>query len=311
MSLRSEAPLPDVVHRQPTGRRHHAGALLCACALVASCATGRSAETQIEELRLQLRQQAELIALQQGRLEQLELRLSGVAQAQESAGKPAAQPTAGAVQATRPAPPPAAPPTATPASPKALQTVKLQPHGGRSRLLDRRASPTLLRQNPVDRAPHLPAHVELKEPDESVLAELESAPPPLDPRARDLAGADRSFAEAVALLNDGQYLSAQTAFLAFAARNPRHHAADNALYFAGLARAASGDCEGALHHYGRVTREYPAGDAVLASRLESGRCLIVTGRKDQGRAMLERLAKEHPATSEASQAQRLLAEDRN
>ena len=267
---------------------------------------------------MQLRQQAEVIALQQGRLEQLELRLSAVAQGQGAAPKQAAGSTppsnAGAVQAARPATaaPPGAPQSATPVSPKSLQTVKLQPQGGRSRLLDRRGSPSLPRANPVDRAPRLPAHVELREPDESVLAELESPPAPsLDPRARDLAGADRSFAEAVTQLNDGQYLSAQTAFLAFAARNPRHHAAGNALYYAGLARAASGDCEGALHHYGRVTREYPAGDAVLSSGLETGRCLIVTGKKDQGRALLERLAKEHPASHEASQAQRLLAEDRN
>ena len=305
-------PLTEVCQPPSPDRRSRTGALVCALALLGSCATtGRSAETQIEELRVQLRQQSELVALQQGRLEQLELRLAAVAQARSEVPKaqppPAAAPTAPAPKAA----PLANPATPTPSSPKALQTVKLLPQGGRSRLLDRRASPSIsLRANPVDRAPRLPAHVALKEPDDAVLAELVSAP--LKPESvRDQAGADRSFAEAVLLLNQGQFLSAQTAFLAFAARHPRHAAADNALYYAGLARAASGDCEGALHHYDRVSHEYPAGGAVLASKLEGGRCRLRAGKRDLGRAQLELLVKEHPASSEASQAQRLLSEDQN
>ena len=179
---------------------------------------------------------------------------------------------------------------------------------GRSKPAERRPSLS----NPVDRAPRLPAHVDLRDPDPAALAELEQPAPAVlvqtGPKGKGDPATERSFAEAVALLNDGNYLSAQTAFLSFAAHHPRHSAADQAVYYAGLARAASGDCAGALAQYARVEHDYPRGDAAPAAQLESGRCQLKIGQKEDGRAALERLLKQHPNSPEASQAQRLLAE---
>src|SRR5207237_1972655 len=98
---------------------------------------------------------------------------------------------------------------------------------------------------------------------------------------------------------------AQQDLLAFAVAHPQHAAADNALYLAGLAREQEGDCLGALPLLGRVSAEYPAGDAVAAARLETGRCLIQMGRADEARTVLGAVEKDHPDAPEATQARAL------
>ena len=164
--------------------------------------------------------------------------------------------------------------------------------------------------NPVDRAPRLPAHVQLKEPEESSLAALdEPVAPPVDRHLQVSAGADYQFQQAVQALNAGEHLSAQAQLLAFAAQHPKHVAADNALYYVGLSRGAQGDCAGALAVLSRAINEYPAGDAVLPAELEKGRCLVELGRVREGRALLERVQQEHAGTSEASLAKALLARE--
>jgi tol-pal system protein YbgF len=287
-------------------------------------APARTQESQLDELRGQVRLQGEQLMQQQNRLEQLELKLAAAQRTDPKAAAPAAPPAAGAAAQELQASP----------GGKQLQTVKLLPPAsltnigpsqpsqstqasqspqpsqptGRTKPPERRPSLS----NPVDRAPRLPAHVALKEPDATALAELEQPAPAVlvqtGPKGKGDPAVERSFAEAVSLLNDGNYLSAQTAFLSFAAHHPRHSAADQAVYYAGLARAASGDCSGALQQFTRVERDYPKGDAAPAAQLESGRCQLKIGQKEDGRAVLERLLKQHPHSPEASQAQRLLAE---
>ena len=320
----SNVHAPVEVHLIAT-RRHRRTApansrgLVWACALaggvlgsgVAGCATpGRTPESQLEELRGQVRLQGEQLSQQQNRLEQLELKLV------------AAQQRAAESKTAQPAPPNASDSKTQPASAKPLQTVKLLPPAsltnlgptaqpeGRTKPEGRRPSLT----NPVDRAPRLASHVALREPDPGALAALEQPAPAVlvqTGKGKGDPSAEKAFAEAVSLLNDGNYLSAQTAFLSFAAHHPRHSAADQAVYYAGLARAASGDCSGAVAQFTRVERDYPKGDAAPAAQLESGRCQLKIGQKEDGRTVLERLLKQHPNSPEASQAQRLLAEAGN
>jgi TolA-binding protein len=127
-------------------------------------------------------------------------------------------------------------------------------------------------------------------------------------RAGDKASAERNFAEAVSLLNQGEYPAAQSAFLSFSARNPRHAAADRAIYYAGLARAAGGDCAGAVALYERVLRDYPKGEAVEPAQLEQGRCLLRSGQVERGRTALARIVAERPRSAQADQAKQLLQE---
>ena len=251
--------------------------LVAVAALLAGCAGAPArppAEAEeLRELRSQIQAQSILVAQQQRRIEELEVKLAALAaKAQPAAGHPAS----------------AAPARHDPRPP--LKTVKV---GGRLRRTDR--------INPVERAPSLPILVELKEPDEEALARLDS-----DPTVAREFDADHTWAEAVQKLNDGRHAEAETDLLAFAAAYPRHSAADNALFLAGLVREVRGDCAGALQLFESVPLKYPAGDAVPQAQLERGRCLRILGRKDEAKSVLKQLAMEHPHASETAQSRQLL-----
>jgi TolA-binding protein len=262
--------------------RHLPVLLRCACValLACACATAQkpsAVDDEIKEMRSQLDAQSALVAQQQRRIEELEVKLAGLA-----------------AKAQHPAPPPA-PAAAPPKEPRpTLKTVKLEGKGRRLQLHGDRV-------NPVERAPRIPAQVELKEPDEASLERLET-----DPEVESEFKADRAWANAVQELNEGRREEAERDLLAFASAYPRHSAADNALALAGLAREVRGDCKGALPLLESVPVKYPAGDAVPQAMLERGRCLRILGRNDEARPLLQQLVQEHPDAPEAMQAQRLL-----
>jgi len=252
--------------------------LVAVAALLAGCAGAQarppSEAEELKELRSQIQAQSILVAQQQRRIEELEVKLAALAaKAQPAAGHPAS----------------AAPARHDP-RPPLIKTVKV---GGRLRRTDR--------LNPVERAPSLPISVELKEPDEEALARLAS-----DPTIAREFDADHTWAEAVQKLNDGRHAEAEIDLLAFAAAYPRHSAADNALFLAGLVREVRGDCAGALKLFESVPLKYPAGDAVPQAQLERGRCLRILGRSDEAKSVLKQLAMEHPHASETAQSRQLL-----
>lgn len=238
---------------------------------------------------MQVAAQSSLVAGQQRRIEDLEIRLGAVA-ARAQAPQPAAAPATATPAAAVPA-------TFAPARPEPrpqLKTIKL----GEGRRMRRD------HLNPVERAPRLPSSVELKEPDEEVLASLEE--PTVDLHVAQAGSADHAWAVAVQKLNDGDHKGAETDFLAFAAGHPQHTAADNALYLAGLVRESRGECAGAIALFDSVPLRYPAGDAVPQALLEKGRCLRVLGRNDEAKAALSKLGKDHPDAPEAGAARQLL-----
>jgi TolA-binding protein len=276
-----------------------------AAALLAACAGAKVApqpppDAPLTELQGQLRAQSALVADQQRRIEQLEVKLAALSNKLALKEKAAAK--AAAVEPAEKADNPViefegAAQQKGAADPRAkLATVKLEP--------PRQALGRRLRRNPVDRAPGLPTVTNLREPEDGALQRLADSPPAR--RKSDPGAADQAFARAVQRLNDGDREGAQGDLLAFAKDHPRHAAADNAIYLAGLAAAQSGDCGRALPLFDRVAQEYPAGDAVPQARLEEARCLIRLGRAAEAKAALGSLEKEHPDAPEATQARALL-----
>jgi TolA-binding protein len=247
---------------------------LALLATLAACAGGRVAPSpeaeEIKELRTQLQAQSALVAQQQRRIEELEVKLAALAAKAQPA--PAATPA-------RPVPRPP------------LKGIKI----GEGRRLRRD------RINPVVLAPRLPATVQLKEPDDDALSRLES-----DPAIAREFDADHAWAMAVQKLNDGQQAAAETDLLAFVAANPHHEAADNALYLAGLVREVRGDCAAAMILFEAVPVRYPAGDAVPQAMLERGRCLRLLGRGEEAKRVLFQLSKEHPDAPETASGRQLL-----
>ena len=248
---------------------------LAATALLAACAgaparPGAEAD-ELKELRGQLQAQSALVAQQQRRIEELEVKLAALAARAQPAHAPAAAPAR-----SEPRPP--------------LKTVKV---GGRVRRSDR--------GNPVEHAPRIPATVELRDPDPEALARLET-----DVAVAREFDADHAWAEAIRKLNEGRHADAEVDLLAFVAAYPRHSAADNALYLAGLVREVRGDCEGALQLFESLPHKYPAGDAVPQAQLERGRCLRILGRKDEAKSVLNQLSTEHPQAPETAHSRQLL-----
>jgi len=256
-------------------------AVLLAAAGCASAPPRPSAEAEsLRELRSQLNAQSTLVAQQQRRIEEMEVKLAALAARAPVLMAPApAHATPGTPGRTDPRPP--------------LKTVKL----GEGRRLRRD------RINPVSLAPRIPASVELREPADEELARLEA-----DPAAVEEFDADHAWAEAVQKLNDGRHAEAETDFLAFVAAHPRHTAADNALYLAGLVRESRGDCASALQLFESVPLKYPAGDAVPQALLERGRCLRILGRKAESKSVLMQLQREYPEAAETVQGRQLLQE---
>jgi TolA-binding protein len=259
---------------------------ILALALCASCAGAQVREDAVADLKGQLAVQSAQLQAQQRRIDELEVKLAAVAA--HAAPRAAPAPAEKATPST----------TSTAAPPRdprpQLKTVKLGE--GRRRRRD---------YNPVENAPSIPNAVALKEPDEEALERLEQAAA-VDPGIRDELDSDRQFAQAVAKLNAGDLQTAETQLLAFAGQHPRHTAADNALYLAGLIRAHDGDCTGAVALFDRIPLTYPAGDAVLPSMVEKGRCLTRLKRKDEARELFARIVREHPNGLEGGTARQLL-----
>lgn len=255
---------------------------LALVALASACASAQvrpsTTAEELKELHAQLDAQSALVAQQQRRIDELEVKLAALLlKAPPLAPARAPVPPS---QQQRPEPRPQ------------LKTVKLG-EGRRLRRFDR--------VNPVERAPLLPNDVALREPDEDALARLD-----IDPEIRHDFDADEAWAQAVGKMNQGQHAEAETELLGFATAYPRHSAADNALYLAGLIRESRGDCPGALELFETIPQRYPAGDAVVQAKLERGRCLRILGRRDEAKSALQQLTREHPDAPEAVQGRSLL-----
>jgi tol-pal system protein YbgF len=244
-----------------------------------SCASAPSRPSheveELKELRSQLGAQSALIAQQDRRIEELEVKLAALS-AKAAEEKAPAKTAPSAVEKAEPRP--------------QLKTIKV---GGRAK--------RSVRANPVEKAPALPDSVALQEPDDRALQRLQ-----VDPALLRAFDADHAWATAVQKLNSGKHEEAERDLLAFADTHPQHEAADNALYLAGLIREARGDCASALQLFEQVPERYPAGDAVPQALLERGRCLRTLGKTDEAKAIFNQLSKEHPDAPEATQARQLL-----
>jgi TolA-binding protein len=58
--------------------------------------------------------------------------------------------------------------------------------------------------------------------------------------------------------------------------------------------------------FDRIPLTYPAGDAVLPSMVEKGRCLTRLKRKEEAREVFARIVREHPNGLEGGTARQLL-----
>ncbi|KFA93643.1 hypothetical protein Q664_07710 [Archangium violaceum Cb vi76] len=267
-------------------RRLFAIAPLCA---LTACATTGSAQSELAELKAEVRAMRETQARLEKRLERVELHAS-VSQSRTAAPAPAPAREASSAPAA---------PTSSGYSTPDLAVVKLKPRNEPAPALPTRVAvvePTSddmeMFISPAPDGDEAPATAEVSEPkvDEAALAVL-----------------DAEFEQAVAALRTGNVEGGVTRLQSFAEQNPRHPRADNALYFSGLGQMGLKDHASAAKSFERLISSYPAGDAVLDGMLRLAECRMRLNQKDDARALYTRILTQFPGTAAATQAEQRLA----
>lgn len=263
-------------------RRLLATAPLCA---LTACATtaGTATQSELAELRAQVRAMRESQVRLEKRLERLELHDS-VSRARASSSAPAAE----------------AEVSPQPMSPPELTVVKLKPRN--------------------DAAPPLPTRVSIVEPEPDDMEMFISASDerdskaggsseasPLEAQKEVVTALDVEFEQAVAALRTGNVEGGVARLLRFAEENPRHSRADNALYFGGLGQIGLKEHASAARTFETLISSYPAGDAVLDGMLRLAECRLRLNQTDDARALYTRILTQFPGTAAASQAEQRLA----
>ncbi len=114
---------------------------------------------------------------------------------------------------------------------------------------------------------------------------LEEQRSPANPSA-----AEGEFQEGMAALNTGNLSGGIARLQKFAAENPRHPKADNALYFSGVGLIGLGQYERAASSFERVISGYPAGDALKDAMLKLAECRARLNRPSSTRASIPRFS---------------------
>ncbi|MBN8467131.1 tetratricopeptide repeat protein [Corallococcus exiguus] len=281
--------------------------LFAAVALSAptACATTAASQTEVGRLEAEVRTlraaQSSLIE----RLERLENR-DAVSRARAAAPAPAASSPA----ATASAKPEAA-------SPEPGESLGLAP-----------AELTVVRLKPKkEPAPRINTAVAVMEPDadqmEMFISPVEGSSGTgsvslggsmasttttrMEPPEKDPDILDAEYERAVAMLRTGNVEGGVETLTRFAAENPRHPRADNALYFSGLGQMGLKDAAGAAKTFEKLIKNYPAGDAVQDGMLRLAECRVRLNQAVDARALYTRVVTQFPGTAAATQAEQRLA----
>ncbi len=262
-----------------------AAAPLCA---LSACATTAPAEAEVSALRAELR----TLRASQERLMERVSRL----EAHEAVAR-----AAGASSAAGPVP------------------VKVEPAGGGAPL---GAMPDLAvvklkpRHEP---APKLPTAVAVLEPDDE---QMEMFISPVggtsagatmvasnvdEEAAKDPDVLEAEFEKAVSMLRTGNVEGGVERLQRFAAENPRHPRADNALYFSGLGQIGLNEFKQAAKTFERLIDSYPAGDAMLDGMLRLAECRMRLNQAADAKVLYTRVVTQFPGTAAATQAEQRLA----
>lgn len=249
---------------------------------MAACATQKPLRaeptTELSDLRAEIRAlQSDNLRLTQ-RLERLEMSLA------VSRGSPGAVATKSSSSAS-----PASASSGVPGKPRAeaslpaLTVVKLKPK--------------------AEAAPSLDTRVEIVEPDPEVVIEQLKAADRGPKDELDGPTGDAVFGSALDALKSGNLEGGVARLRDFAAQNPHHPKADNAIYFAGVGLMGSGENAEAMGEFERLLRDYPASDAVTEAMLKLGECRTRLNRVADAKAIYQRLVDSYPGTAAATQAQ--------
>ncbi|MBZ4333687.1 tol-pal system YbgF family protein [Corallococcus coralloides] len=277
--------------------------LFAAVALSAptACATTAASQTEVGRLEAEVRtlraSQASLLE----RLERLENR-DAVARARSAAPAPAAKPAAPA--SAKPEAASAEPGEALSLAPAELTVVRLKP---KKEPAPRINTAVAVVEPDADQMEMFISPVEGSSGTGSVGSLSASTAARMEPPEKDPDILDAEYERAVAMLRTGNVEGGVEQLTRFAAENPRHPRADNALYFSGLGQMGLQDPTGAAKTFERLIKTYPAGDAVQDGMLRLAECRVRLNQAVDARALYTRVVTQFPGTAAATQAEQRLA----
>jgi len=257
-----------------------------------ACASQSASRAELDEVRNELR-------LVRGRADRLEKRMERieVERSVEQAASRRREPAAQARRAPRSisaSDPDAGTTDDEGDAPGELMVIKLKPKAAGSQ------------------APKLATRVSVVEPDPATAARLltpvSSGDEDTSRRKRAVAAEDElEYDTALGELRGGNAESGIARLRAFAARNPGHALADNALYFSGVGLMGLGEYQDAADAFLGVVDGHPSSDVVAQALLRLAECQTRLSRHDRAKDAYRRVVKSFPGTDAAAQAEQRLA----
>lgn len=111
---------------------------------------------------------------------------------------------------------------------------------------------------------------------------------------------ERSYRVALDTLRESKDpSSALPLFRSFLRKNPRHHLADNALYWMGESHQMLGQHAEAIAVWDRLLERHPRSNKVAWAKLRIAESYLALGQDRRGRALLQRLREDHPKSEPA------------
>ena len=120
------------------------------------------------------------------------------------------------------------------------------------------------------------------------------------PAQPDVRGATERYQAAFALLKDGKYPAAQSAFEGFLADHESHSLAGNAQYWLGETHYVRGNYDQASQAFAKGFKEYPKGSKAPDNLLKLGITLVALDQKDDACVALGQVEKEFSANGAQS-----------
>jgi tol-pal system protein YbgF len=190
---------------------------------------------------------------------------------------------------------------------QAVSTVRARPVAAAEPLEPTPSLQVIKLKPKADAAPKIDTSKRVVEPDPDLLEQVKSRAADAEPDGKDDPLAEQQYDAGVAALKIGNLEGGVDKLQRFAAENPRHARADNALFYAAVGLIGLSDYDDAARALQQLIEAYPAGDAVIDAMLKLGEVRLKLNQPKDAKAIYQKIVSNYPGTPAATAAQARLA----
>jgi tol-pal system protein YbgF len=168
---------------------------------------------------------------------------------------------------------------------------------------------TVIKLKPrADAVPRLNLSVPVREPSPETMRDWIAGDLEVNPGGDDRpsSAGDWRYEEGVAALKTGNVSGGVERLRRFAADNPRHPKAGEALYFSGVGLMGLSDYREAAQVFEQILATYPAGNTVVDAMLRLAECRVRLNHLSDAQSLYRQVASKYPGTAAAKQAEQRL-----